>query len=64
MSDRLPYDVCRCHDAACPERTECARWLQRAPENLPNWARLTHAETLRHGEVCEYKIKETPCPIE
>lgn len=25
----LPADVCRCHDAGCPERQACQRWVYR-----------------------------------
>lgn len=26
---RLPYDVCRCLDASCPNANRCARFLER-----------------------------------
>ncbi len=27
----LPADRCRCHDARCPERDSCLRWIERFP---------------------------------
>lgn len=29
----LPADICRCHDARCPDRTNCLRWLDRDGAN-------------------------------
>lgn len=29
---KLPYDICRCHDAGCPQRESCLRWLCRTDE--------------------------------
>lgn len=29
MTKRLLYDVWRCHDALCPQREDCLRWLDR-----------------------------------
>lgn len=54
---RLPHDICRCRDADCPERHDCERWLQREPKDLPTWARLTFADSLRAGDVCHMKIE-------
>ena len=55
----LNDDVCRCHDAECPEREECQRWLDRGRCSRPN-ARVVHASSLRwppdeHGH-CGAKI--------
>lgn len=36
-------DFTRCHDAACPERRECRRWLERES----GWERTSHVATLR-----------------
>jgi hypothetical protein len=44
----LPADICRCHDGDCPERADCARYLQAATGTF-------HARSIR-GEA-----KHEPC---
>lgn len=29
LSFRLPFDIARCHDDACPDRERCGRWVWR-----------------------------------
>jgi hypothetical protein len=48
-------DVCRCHDAECPDRETCARWVYRQVADRSGWA--SHAKSLRHGEKCDSKIE-------
>lgn len=42
--NHLANDVCRCHDAVCPERNVCQRWIDR--EYLPHAVRVVHAASL------------------
>ena len=50
---KLPDDVCRCHDDACPERETCLRFLQREIGGI----RVVHSATLRQkDEPCQSKI--------
>jgi len=39
----LLNDIARCHDAACPQRCSCLRWLERDTGG----ARTSHVATLR-----------------
>ena len=48
-------DICRCHDADCPERLDCRRWLERAQGG----ERLANAESLFPFE--EQSLWK-PCP--
>jgi len=50
----LPDDICRCHDADCPERLDCRRWLERA-----QGARLAGTDSLFPFE--EQSLWK-PCP--
>jgi len=56
----LPDDICRCWDAACPERDMCRRWLQREKGG----AYVVHASTLRELKdghvVCLNRIPTVP----
>jgi hypothetical protein len=36
-------DFTRCHDAACPQRHQCRRWLERDA----GWEKTSHVATLR-----------------
>ena len=39
----LPHDTARCHDAVCPQRHTCLRWLHRET----GWERTSHVATFR-----------------
>jgi hypothetical protein len=46
-------DICYCHDAACPQKDQCYRYVNRT---LVEWA--SHTSSLRDPETghCEYFI--------
>jgi len=50
----LPHDVCRCHDAHCAVRYDCARYLQSATGTF-------HAQSIRGvatDEPCRFFIAD------
>jgi hypothetical protein len=50
----LSNDICRCHDAGCPERERCARWIARTDD---------HREIERAASLFPFDINITdPCP--
>lgn len=52
---KLDSDTCRCHDAECPKREQCMRWLARNDIGL--W--ISHTNTLRKtNEDCKYYIPD------
>jgi len=63
LPERLPHDICRCHDAACPERETCRRWTER--ETAHGWCGV-HSQSMRlpGDDACGYRIplltKERP----
>lgn len=58
----LPDDICRCHDADCPTRLDCARWLERDQGG----SRLVIADSLFPFEAqslwkpCPYRLTAWP----
>ena len=53
----LLNDIARCHDAACPQRTSCLRWLERDTGG----ERTSHVATLRFlAGDCLNRIPTTP----
>jgi len=56
----LPASYARCHDAACPQRTSCLRWLERDTGG----ERTSHVATLRFlAGICHgYISTATPPP--
>lgn len=46
----LPHDTARCHDAACPQRRQCLRWIER------------HGGTDHTLQVATLRITAEPCP--
>ena len=56
----LLNDICRCHDADCPEHLDCRRWLER--ESGP---RLMSEQSLYPPELCAIYppgLHGPPCP--
>lgn len=53
----LHADDCRCHDAGCPERETCLRWLDRARGDHRRHG--THSPRLFPHDV----PLGTPCPM-
>jgi hypothetical protein len=55
---QIPLDYARCHDATCPQRDKCCRWLDRERGSV-------HIATLRiFSGVCEGFISVTPPPAQ
>lgn len=58
---RLLADICRCHDAECPQRGDCLRWIER--KTGADWT--PHQATFRNGDgVCKDKIAAPEGPRE
>jgi hypothetical protein len=53
----LPYDICRCHNAGCPERETCLRWLDRRIETK-NGEWTVHSGSLYPSNL----PPGSPCP--
>lgn len=58
----LLADVCRCHDAACPQHESCRRWLER--DKPPAAVRLVHASSLRDPELLGFCAAYIPAQQE
>ena len=52
--NKLPNDICRCHDSECAQKEKCLRWLER--ESFGKGTLHTIAMRLEPQKECEYFI--------